>query len=307
MEYPSYFDGRKYIINTHSLTANFNILRSRSRLLYDWKSVSQNVLVSSILVGLATRYYFLSECYCLKFAVFIYWAPSLTRGRVWNLQCNHSIVRVAQNPKPYFTVSSETPPTWGARFPYLYPPGPEWPTYTPKVEDNLRLTVSQSLYLGIEHPCGTCDQILLPVGMLLPEICGLVSVGPPLRREDGSAICSVITQWSESLRTPNHTLLSHLRLPQPGGPGSRIYIPQEQGGPVIPPGTGSFYRVPYPIKYIVVQQVDSNRNRKATRGNRKSTRWNRKYVLNSYYTNYILLTACLTYLLKISDKNVYIL
>jgi hypothetical protein len=32
--------------------------------------------------------------------------------------------------------------------------------------------------------------------------------------------------------------LSHLRLPQPGRPGSRIYIPQEQGGPVIPPGTG---------------------------------------------------------------------
>jgi hypothetical protein len=27
-------------------------------------------------------------------------------------------------------------------------------------------------------------------------------------------------------------------LPQLGGPGSRIYIPQEQGGPVIPPGTG---------------------------------------------------------------------
>jgi hypothetical protein len=35
----------------------------------------------------------------------------------------------------------------------------------------------------------------------------------------------------------NHTLLSHLRLRQPGGPGSCIYIPQEQGGPVIPPGT----------------------------------------------------------------------
>jgi hypothetical protein len=33
-----------------------------------------------------------------------------------------------------------------------------------------------------------------------------------------------------------HTLVSHLRLPQPGGPGSRICIPQEQGGPVIPPG-----------------------------------------------------------------------
>jgi hypothetical protein len=33
-------------------------------------------------------------------------------------------------------------------------------------------------------------------------------------------------------------LLSHLRLPQPGGPVPRIYIPQEQGGPVILPGTG---------------------------------------------------------------------
>jgi hypothetical protein len=27
-------------------------------------------------------------------------------------------------------------------------------------------------------------------------------------------------------------------LPKPGRPGPRIYIPQEQGGPVIPPGTG---------------------------------------------------------------------
>jgi hypothetical protein len=28
------------------------------------------------------------------------------------------------------------------------------------------------------------------------------------------------------------------RLPQTGGPGPRIYIPQEEGCPVIPPGTG---------------------------------------------------------------------
>jgi hypothetical protein len=83
-----------------------------------------------------------------------------------------------------------------------------------KVEVTLRLTVC----LGIEYPCGTCDQILLPVGMLLSEICGLISTEHPLWREHWSAICSVITQWSESLRTRNHTLLSHLRLPQPGGP-----------------------------------------------------------------------------------------
>jgi hypothetical protein len=32
--------------------------------------------------------------------------------------------------------------------------------------------------------------------------------------------------------------VSDSTLPQPGGPGSRIYIPQEQGDQVTPPGTG---------------------------------------------------------------------
>jgi hypothetical protein len=44
----------------------------------------------------------------------------------------------------------------------------------------------------------------------------------------------------------DHILLSHLRLSQPGGSGPRIYsyIPQEQGGPVILPGTGfPFHRL----------------------------------------------------------------
>jgi hypothetical protein len=47
-----------------------------------------------------------------------------------------------------------------------------------------------------------------------------------------------VTLTLKSCRTHGHILLSHLRLSQPGGPGPRIYIPQEQGGPVIPPGTG---------------------------------------------------------------------
>jgi hypothetical protein len=37
---------------------------------------------------------------------------------------------------------------------------------------------------------------------------------------------------------PVTILYSHMRLPQPRGPGSRIYILQEQGDPVIPRGTG---------------------------------------------------------------------
>jgi hypothetical protein len=84
---------------------------------------------------------------------------------------------------------------------------------------------------------GNCDQILLPVGVLLSEICSLLSAGRTLWREDGSAVCSAFTQWSGSHRARNHNLLSHLRLPQPGRPGFRIYIPQEQGGPVVLPGT----------------------------------------------------------------------
>jgi hypothetical protein len=44
-----------------------------------------------------------------------------------------------------------------------------------------------------------------------------------------------ITHWSELRRTRNHILLFHLRLTLPGGP-----YPQEQGGPVKPPG----HRVP---------------------------------------------------------------
>jgi hypothetical protein len=34
--------------------------------------------------------------------------------------------------------------------------------------------------------------------------------------------------------------VSDSKLPQPGGPGPHIYIQQEQGGPIIPPGTELF-------------------------------------------------------------------
>jgi hypothetical protein len=74
-------------INNHSLIASeiqwfawqspgFDPNRSRSRRSYfttDGRLVSQYVLVSSILVGLAAIYYFLSECCCMKFAVLFLW------------------------------------------------------------------------------------------------------------------------------------------------------------------------------------------------------------------------------------------
>jgi hypothetical protein len=92
------------------------------------------------------------------------------------------------------------------------------------------LTGGQSVCLGVEPTLELVTRYYF-----LSESCGLVSVGHSFWREDGSAVCNAITQWSESRRIRNHSLLSQLR---PGGPGSGMYIPQEQGDPVIPPDTG---------------------------------------------------------------------
>jgi hypothetical protein len=72
-------------------------------------------------------------------------------------------------------------------------------------------TVSRPIRLGVGHPFGVHDQIFL-----FPFFCRTIALifilGRPLSREDGSVFCSAICQWSESWRTHNHALLSHLRL-----------------------------------------------------------------------------------------------
>jgi hypothetical protein len=63
---------------------------------------------------------------------------SLTREWVCNFlvqlllgRASHFRAQVPRNSWLYFTASSQTPPTWRARFPYLYPLGTGWPVIPP--------------------------------------------------------------------------------------------------------------------------------------------------------------------------------
>jgi hypothetical protein len=57
-------------------------------------------------------------------------------------------------------------------------------------------------------------------------------------------ICNLLIQLllglakAVTFESESRILLSHLRLSQPGGPGPHIYIPQEQGCPIIPSSNG---------------------------------------------------------------------
>jgi hypothetical protein len=141
-----------------------------------------------------------------------------------------------------------------------------------EVEVNLRPTVSRPVCPGERRPSGTRDQFffLLEISFRQLRLCYFVA--PSLTR---GRVCNLLVQLllglarevtlgSKSRRTHGHILLSHLRLPQPRGPSSSIYIPHEQGGPVIPPGTGfPFCRLlrlagtimPIPKIYSVVQST----------------------------------------------------
>jgi hypothetical protein len=54
-------------------------------------------------------------------------------------------------------------------------------------------------------------------------------------------LARAVTLGSKSRRTHGHMLLSHLRLPQPEGPGSRIYIPPNRVAQLYPRAHGSLF------------------------------------------------------------------
>jgi hypothetical protein len=109
----------------------------------------------------------------------------------------------------------------------------------------LRPTVSRPVYLGVNPPIWVptpdfcyCQTIagLLMWGALSEERTGLsftIAAGP--RQRSHSQVRVLRDSWP-------HFTVSDSRLPQPGGLGPRIYIPQEQRDPIIPPGTGFPFR-----------------------------------------------------------------
>jgi hypothetical protein len=106
----------------------------------------------------------------------------------------------------------------------------------------LRQTVSRPVCLGVKRASGF---FLLSVagvlvwGALSDERTGLsFTVAAGLRQRSHSWVRVPQDSWP-------HFIVSESRLPQPGRSGSRIYIPQEQGGPVTPQVLGSLYVVSY--------------------------------------------------------------
>jgi hypothetical protein len=109
------------------------------KLIYDRQSVGQSVLVSGAHLEPATNFSFSLKFPLDSCGFVILWCPlcredgSAIYSAIASGPCqsSHSWVKVPQNSRLYFTVSSETPPTWRARSPYLYPPGTGWSSYTP--------------------------------------------------------------------------------------------------------------------------------------------------------------------------------
>jgi hypothetical protein len=122
-----------------------------------------------------------------------------------------------------------------------------------EVEVNLRPTVSRPVSLGVRRPSGTRDQFFFLLEISFRQLGVYYFVAPSLTR---GRVCSLLYNCFWAL--PEQSLLGRSpaeltaifycliwRLPQPGGSGSRIYIPQEQGGPVIPRALGSLFIASY--------------------------------------------------------------
>jgi hypothetical protein len=70
-------------------------------------------------------------------------------------------------------------------------------------------------------------------------------------------LASAVILGSHSCRTHDHILLSQIRPSPTWGPGPRIYVPQEQGGPVMAPHTGSPSSSPFTTRRDIAEVFEA--------------------------------------------------
>jgi hypothetical protein len=115
------------------------------------------------------------------------------------------------------------------------------------VEIILRPTVSRSVRLGVRHPSGIRDQFFFLLDIFFRQLGVCYFVAPSLTKRRVCnllllvVLASAVPLGPQSRETETRILSQSLGLPT-WRAKSRIPIPQEHGGPDMPPGTGFPFR-----------------------------------------------------------------
>jgi hypothetical protein len=157
-------------------------------------------------------------------------------------------VQVPWDSRPHFTVSD-------SRLPFSTPPTTRRVTVEviepASTQDTESISKSKSkLYYDLRSVSQSVLEKKAPIWGLRPDfyychtVAGLLMWGALSDERTGLSFTIVAGPRQRSHSRLRYFAVSGSRLLQSGGPGPRIYIPQVQGGPVIPPSIGFPFRRP---------------------------------------------------------------